>query len=175
MLQILGRHWPNKHWVLKSPRHLAGLAGLLAVFPEARIVQLHRDPVEVLPSVCSLCEIDRSVFATAPDRMIIGEFWMERLVSGLATAMAIRGKDSPERYLDIRYQELIIDPIATVKQIYSTHGYEYSSTFEKAMKQCLQQNRQNKYGKHDYRLEDYGLDRDTINASFADYRTQFGV
>ena len=67
-LQMLGAHCNGSHWVFKAPRHLPGLAGLLAVFPEARIVQTHRNPADVLPSLCSLCEILRSAASEKTSR-----------------------------------------------------------------------------------------------------------
>jgi hypothetical protein len=136
---------------------------------------MHRDPVEVLPSVCSLCEIDRAVFATAPDRLLIGKFWMRRRTDGLSKALQIRDKDVAERYVDIRYQDFVSDPVATVQKIYAAHESEYSSEFENAMRVCLEENRQHKYGKHDYTFDEYGLDAGAIDSSFADYRARFEI
>ena len=44
----------NMHWVLKSPVHLHALPTLLAVYPDARLVVTHRDPLTVLASLTSL-------------------------------------------------------------------------------------------------------------------------
>lgn len=71
-LQMLGTHCGGRHWVFKAPRHLPGLAGLLVIFPEARFVQTHRDPVEVLPSICSLCEILQGAVSDKTPFVLIG-------------------------------------------------------------------------------------------------------
>ena len=54
VLQVLQRRFANTHWVLKSPVHLHSLPTLLAVYPDARLVITHRDPLTVLGSVTSL-------------------------------------------------------------------------------------------------------------------------
>ena len=174
MLQLLAWQHQGQHWVFKAPRHLMGLPGLLKVFPEARIVQTHRDPGEVMPSLCSLCEIDRKIFAADPDRKAIGDLWMRRLGGGMKTAMGAREADlEKERYVDVHYKELVADPIGAVRGIYEKHGYPYSDAFEEAMRAWLEANRQHKHGVHRYALEDYGLSSDRVNEVFADYRKRF--
>lgn len=174
MLQLLAWQHQGQHWVFKAPRHLMGLPGLLKVFPEARIVQTHRDPIEVMPSLCSLCEIDRKIFASDPDRKAIGDLWMRRLGGGMQTAMSTREADpETERYVDVYYKELVADPIGVVRGIYEKHGYPYSDAFEEAMQGWLDGNRQHKHGVHRYVLEDYGLSPNRVNEVFADYRARF--
>ncbi len=175
MLQLLGWKSPGKHWVFKAPRHLMGLAGLLEVFPEARIIQTHRDPREVLPSLCSLCEVDRQIFTADPDRRVIGDFWLNRLGRGFATAMEVRERDDPGRYGDVSYRELTSDPIEAVRRIYGVHGYPFTEAFEQNMRDWLTANRQHKHGVHRYTLEDYGLHEATMNNVFAPYRKRFGL
>src|SRR5215469_3914217 len=52
-LQYLQSGWAPERWVLKAPSHLFGLDALLATYPDACIVQAHRDPLAVLGSVTS--------------------------------------------------------------------------------------------------------------------------
>ena len=175
MVQLLGWRWPGKHWVFKAPRHLFGLKGLLAVFPDARIVQTHRELSEVLPSLCSLCEINRKIFSDKLDRNEIGGFWFNRLKYGLQKALAIREADEQERYLDIHYRELLANPIKSVQRIYDFHNYEYSPAFESAMLRWMKNNPQHKHGKHRYRLQDYGLQAHKIDTAFAEYCEKFDI
>ena len=159
---MLGAHCNGAHWVFKAPRHLPGLAGLLAVFPEARIVQTHRDPAAVLPSLCSLCEILRSAASDAIDKPAIGAHWLARLKTIFEKARDVRATTAEGQILDIQYTDLVADPIATVQQVYDHHGYEYTESFETAMRQWLADNRQHKHGAHRYTLEEYGLNEDAV-------------
>ena len=174
-LQLLGAHCRGNHWVFKAPRHLPGLAGLLAVFPEARIVQTHRDPATVLPSLCSLCEILRGAASDAVDKPAIGAHWHARLKAIFEKAAAVRVTAAEGQILDIQYADLVVDPIATVQHIYAHHGYEFTETFESAMRQWLAANRQHKHGAHRYTLEEYGLSEAQVQEEFSEYTKEFGL
>ena len=174
-LQLLGAHCQGNHWVFKAPRHLPGLAGLLAVFPEARIVQTHRDPVAVLPSLCSLCEILRGAASDAVDKPAIGAHWHARLKAIFEKATAVRATAAEGQILDIQYADLVADPITTVQRIYAHHGYEFTESFEAAMRQWLTANRQHKHGAHRYTLEEYGLNEAQVHEDFSEYTKEFGL
>jgi len=174
-LQLLGAHCRGNHWVFKAPRHLPGLAGLLAVFPEARIVQTHRDPAAVLPSLCSLCEILRGAASDAVDKPAIGAHWHARLKAIFEQANAVRATAAEGQILDIQYADLVADPIATVQHIYAHHGYEFTETFESAMRQWLAANRQHKHGAHRYTLAEYGLSEAQVHEEFSEYTKEFGL
>ena len=167
-LQMLGAHCNGSHWVFKAPRHLPGLAGLLEVFPEARIVQTHRDPVAVLPSLCSLCEILRSAASDVIDKPAIGTHWHARLKSIVERARAVRATVAKGQILDVQYADLVTDPIATVRQIYDQHGYGFTKPFETAMRQWLSKNHQHKHGAHRYTLEEYGLNEAQVLESLSE-------
>ena len=174
-LQLLGAHCRGNHWVFKAPRHLPGLAGLLAVFPEARIVQTHRDPAAVLPSLCSLCEILRGAASDAVDKPAIGAHWHARLKAIFEKATAVRPTAAEGQILDIQYADLVADPIATVQRIYAHHEYEFTEPFEAAMRQWLTDNRQHKHGAHRYTLEEYGLSEAQVREDFREYAVEFGL
>ena len=175
LLQLLGAHCRGNHWVFKAPRHLPGLAGLLAVFPEARIIQTHRDPAAVLPSLCSLCEILRGAASDAVDKPTIGAHWHARLKAIFEQATAVRSTAAEGQILDIQYADLVTDPIATVQHIYAHHGYEFTELFEAAMRQWLAANRQHKHGAHRYTLEEYGLSEAQVRGDFSEYTKEFGL
>lgn len=174
-LQMLGAHCNGAHWVFKAPRHLPGLKGLLTVLPEARIVQTHRDPAAVLPSLCSLCEILRGAASDAVDKPAIGAHWYSRLKAIFEQATAVRATAAEGQILDIQYADLVADPIATVQHIYAHHGYEFTEPFVAAMRQWLAANRQHKHGAHRYTLEEYGLSEAQVHEDFSEYAKEFGL
>jgi hypothetical protein len=61
-LQLLQWKFPKHRWVLKTPSHVFALSGLLDVYPDARFVHLHRDPLETLGSIASLFTKVRGAF-----------------------------------------------------------------------------------------------------------------
>jgi hypothetical protein len=114
----LGR--ATRRWVLKSPDHVHGLEGLLALFPDAVIIQTHRNPFAVLRSGSQLTEVLQRMFARVGDR---GQF-RAREARMLAETMEhiTRFRDAhPElagRFIDVKYRELVSDPLAVVRRIY---------------------------------------------------------
>jgi hypothetical protein len=86
-------------------------------------------------------------------------------------------KDHPEnehQIFDCMYQELFSDPIAMVKKIYEKFDLEYTAGFEKRMIQYLENNKQGKYGRHKYSLEEYGLDREELYQEYKEYMEHYG-
>ena len=173
-LQLLGWHWSGR-WVLKEPVHLFHLDALLEVFPDACIVQTHRDPLTVIPSMCSLVAIVRNLFTNDPDLEELGEYWLNRLANGIERAMEVRTQMNSNYFYDVSYRSLIQDPIGTARQIYNYFGYDWSTEVETNMKQWLAKNPQHKHGVHRYSLEQFGLDETMVSQRFASYSDRFSL
>jgi hypothetical protein len=71
------------------------------------------------------------------------------------------------------YEELFSDPIAMVKRIYRKFDLEYTEEFEERMRVYLENNKQGKYGRHKYSLEEYGFKRESIYQEYKDYMEQY--
>lgn len=174
-LQLLGWHFPGKHWVLKAPAHLFYLDALLQVFPDACIVWTHRDPLKAIPSVCSLGAIFRSIYIDSVDLKQIGEHWLNRAVEQVESGIAVRDRTSGEQFYDVYYNDLIQNPIGTVRQIYNHFSYDFTPEHEANINHWIADNPKNKYGTHRYSLEAFGLDETTVNQKFDRYRQRFNV
>ncbi len=175
MLQILQWKCPGEPWILKSPIHLYSLDALIKVFPDARIVMLHRNLEEVMPSMCSLSLTLRAgkSYETDQDKLIEG------ILSGWGGAMAqtlkVRESIDPSQALDVAYRDLAENPVATSKRIYETLGYECSPEMEAGMKRHIEENPKGKFGKHKYSMEEFNLTPERLDRHFGGYREKFGV
>ncbi|MFD2501623.1 sulfotransferase family protein [Rhizorhabdus histidinilytica] len=95
VLRLIGKG-DDRRWLLKNPTDLFSLGEVLNVFPDAMIVQTHRDPVEAMPSICNLIlAAQRVLRAIAPipwrsasARRRCGR-WRSTAPSGCAPAAAI--------------------------------------------------------------------------------------
>jgi len=118
-LQHLQLNSPARRWILKSPDHVYGLEQLFAVFPDALIIQTHRNPMEVLKSSAELTQVLRGLYGPSGDPQVIR--LREACVLAEGMDRSIRFRDShPEladRFIDVKYTELIANPVATVRQI----------------------------------------------------------
>ena len=119
-LQHLQHGAPERQWVLKSPDHVYGLEALLAVFPDARIVQTHRNPLDVLKSSCHLTEVLHRLYARAGDPAQLAA--RETAVLAGVVSRFVHFRDAhPElaaRIIDVHYDEIVSDPLAVVRRIY---------------------------------------------------------
>jgi hypothetical protein len=177
-LQHLQHRCPVKRgWVLKSPQHLWSLDALLAVYPDARIVQTHRDPVKVAASLASLVSLLRGMGSDQVDPWEVGSDWTGRLVEGLSRAMAVRERLEPgeSRVFDVHFRDFRADPLGTVRRIYSNFGMQLGAEAERRMGRFLAIHPQNEHGRHEYTLKGAGLDLETERDRFEAYQKRFGI
>lgn len=176
-LQHLQWRWPGDRWVLKSPAHLFTLPALFDVYPDALIVQTHRDPTKVLGSVASLSAMLQGAFSDEIDLSAIGRQVRDRWAAGLdhmRHARSTAGCDDG-RFLDVHYSELTRDPMAVVRRIYTHFGFCLTPQAEARMRRFLAENPQNRHGVHRYSLSQFGLEREATTSRYEAYRAQFGV
>lgn len=152
--------------VLKDPCHLWHLDALLQVFPDARVIQLHRPPEQVVGSFASLCQALHEGGATPRPSAEIGRYAVEMLARGLERSDAVRATLAPDRILDVDYRELVGDPISTLQRIYCRFGLEFESQARDAATSWLAENR-GLSGRHRYELHEFGLDASTVERRFA--------
>ncbi|MCP4350612.1 MAG: sulfotransferase [Desulfobacterales bacterium] len=174
-LQLLQSRFPTERWVLKAPWHMYYIDELLTTFPDARVVQTHRDPSKAIPSLCSLITISRGLFSDHVDPHHIGKEFLRELEIMIERSSQARDNFDSSRFFDIHYNDLVQDPTGTVLRIYEHFGYRIDGDFEKRMHEWLTANPRHKKGVHHYSLEQFGLDADMVNHRFRAYRERFGI
>jgi hypothetical protein len=176
-LQHLQTHFHGTRWVLKAPTHLWSLEALFATYPDAIVVQTHRDPAPVLASVASLTAVLRGVFSEVVDRLEIGREVTYQWSNGLERALQCRrsGTVAPERFVDIQYRDLLRDPIGSIRAIYAQLGWTLGDEAERRMRIHLANHPKDQHGPHQYSLASFGLDPEAIAHRFKAYREYFDV
>jgi len=174
IIQLLLWQRPGR-WLGKTPHHLENLDVLQGVFPDAKIIQTHRDPARVVASFCSMMAHGRALFSDRVDARELGAQLADRAVRAVTRAMAVREGASPDAFLDVAYADALADPMKEIRRIYDFLGLSLSPTTEASMQRWLAANPQDKRGVHRYRLEDFGLDAAELGRRFEPYRSRFGV
>ncbi len=176
-LQYLQWKCPAERWVLKSPGHLWALDALLAIYPDARIVQTHRDPLKVIASLTSLITQLRSLASDAIDPHTIGADWTVRLAAGLETAMRVRAESGLDasRVFDLQFRDFLGHEIETIARLYAHFDMPFNAEAESRMRRFLADHPQTKHGAHRYTLAAAGLDPTTERRRYAAYEAQYGV
>lgn len=179
-LQLLQWKFPQRRWVLKAPWHLFSLDALIEVYPDARIVQLHRDPLDVLPSLASLWTTARAAMYEEVDPSEVGAEATRRAFALLGRGMEARSREegrpgSGVVFQDVLYRDLVKDPIATVAKLYRGFRLDFGEEAEARMCRHLEGSPQHKYGRHRYRPEQFGIDVATERARYGAYCERFGL
>jgi len=164
----------GKRWILKTPGHLPTLDALLDVFPEAVVITNHRDPLQTVPSFASmLCAIH--AMSTDPrDDVRVGRHVAMRWAKFLKRYAAVRERIGPDRFIDIKYEDLIAAPLDQARPVLARLGMDMTPDVEAAMTEWLAENAREKRAAHVYTLEQFGLTVEELAADFAEYRQRFG-
>jgi hypothetical protein len=176
-LQHLQSRHPAQRWVLKSPGHQWCLGALVAEYPNALLVQTHRDPLRIIASLGSLVARLRSL---ASDETSIPEAaaeWAELIIDGLDRSVAARvdGTVSDARVVDVQFEAFMADPFATIHEVYARLGLDLTSDVEARMRSFLAENPRDRYGRHEYTWAETGLDEGEWRERARRYQEYFDV
>ncbi len=175
VLKVLTWQRPSRAWALKTPHHLEYLDVFLKVFEGATVVQTHRDPRVAVTSFCSMVAHGRGMFSDHVDPEKIGSHWCDKTHKMVDWAMKTRAESPGGRFVDVSYYDLIRDPLAQLRRIYEVAGIDFDSGAERLAGQYVSANPQNRFGKHHYRLEDFGLSEQVMDEAFAAYREAYEI
>lgn len=173
VLRLIGAG-DERTWLLKNPTDLFSLREVLAVFPDARIIQTHRDPVDAMPSISNLILAARRAFCGArADPFDVGRREAAIWAEALERAEAARS-GSDRRFIDVEFRDFVRDQMATIRGIYAALDLTLTAATAAAMQDWLASHprRQSTGPKH--RPEDFGLTRDGLGTTFAAYRARRG-
>jgi hypothetical protein len=177
-LQHLQSEHAGDRWVLKSPVHMWHLGALLAEYPDAVVVQTHRDPLKVIASISALGASLREMTTDHFDVRTLAAQYSEDILVCLDRALDARraGVIPSGQVVDLRFTDFRKDPLAAVAGIYDTIGLELTAEAEARMRAHLAAHP----GDPDnalrrYSFADTGLDAAALRARVQEYQEHFGV
>ena len=174
VLRLIGAD-DDRRWLLKNPTDLYSLQEVLNVFPDAKIIQTHRDPVASMPSVSSLIFSARKAFCgDKADPTLVGPREAALWAAALERAEAVRAKHPGATFIDMEFGRFVRDQIAEIRAIYDQLGLGLTAETETAMRAWLDAHPHRASTGPKYRPEDFGLTRAGLEAQFADYRRKHG-
>ncbi|MGD9598225.1 MAG: sulfotransferase [Steroidobacteraceae bacterium] len=163
----------NQRWVLKTPGHLAALDALFAVFPQAQLILMHRDPLQTVPSYCSMVVALHELATAQADRVTVGRFTAQRWAGLLGRLTSFRDSVGEKRFIDVAYEDLVRDPLAQWRRVLARLGEPTGPEAGRAAAQWLADNGRDKRAPHHYTQEEFGLTRAELERWFAPYRSRF--
>lgn len=168
-VQLLNWLRPGRQWVLKWPYHLWHLEALFNTFPDATVIQLHRNPCQSIPSVCSLASAARAPFCESIDAASLGEFWLKYFEAGLKRGLAARQKANANQIIDIRYPDLKADPLSVIDQIQNVVRMDGFDAWTKSLKINSNAAENKRLQPHHYTPAQFGLEAAQIRERFSGY------
>jgi Sulfotransferase family len=174
-LQHLQKRQPARRWILKAPAHLFAMPTLLSIYPDARFLQTHREPIEAITSVSSLITILRRVFSNAVDPAIVGRDALQYWSTTMTSFLAERDRLPADRICDLSYLQIRSDPIAAIEQFYDYFSWNLTGQTVDRMRARLASQPRRQNGFHRYEPSQFGLYPMEVAERFAAYRERFGL
>jgi hypothetical protein len=177
LLKLLQWRHRKPRWVLKAPSHLSRLRLLFDTYPDARVVITHRDPLCVLASMvdtfASLKSMgrDETDYAADVQWMAFGNAHLCQRLTNERRA----GKLPEGQIVDLRYVDLMRDPVAAVRSVYERWGIPFGGGLAQRIRAHLAARPKDRHGAHDYSFADTGLDLEKERLRYADYQAHFDV
>jgi len=135
-LQTLQFGGEPRRWILKSPDHVHGLEELFAVFPDAMIIQTHRNPFQVLRSSAELTRVLQSLYARPAEAGQVAARETRLLADGTERFLHFRDAhpELAHRFVDVKYSDLVAEPLTAIQHIYQRLDLPLSSIASYRMK-----------------------------------------
>jgi len=162
-------------WNLKMPSHILNIETLLKIYPDARLVWTHRDPYTATGSLCSLIQLGHMAYMGKIDKEWLGENYPWQAAEHARRGMAARDAIGEDRIIDVHYADMTRDPMGVMRKLYKQLGDELTPAAEAAMQGWIDDNPQDKFGRHEYKLAQFGLTKEKLEPMFAEYLRRYPV
>jgi hypothetical protein len=170
-VQLIGSNDRDRRWLLKNPGHVNALDLLFAIYPDARVIQTHRDPARAIPSICALLmrlhnEMEQGRYDQRAE--IMGQREVAKWSIAVDRAESVR-EQHPGQVMDVRHGDFHREPMRVVEQIYRFIGMELDDELRAAFRRRIDEKPELAHGAHRYDIADFGLVEDAVRERFGDY------
>jgi hypothetical protein len=175
VLQLIGSTQPEKRWLLKNPGHIANLDLVFETFPDALVIQTHRDPAKAVPSLSAL--LAQNINSIEEGRAdlrarIIGRRELGKWSKAVRESEPVRQAHAGQ-ILDVIHGDFHHAPMPQIERIYAFLGLELTSTVRTAMLERVAEAPESAHGEHRYAAANFGLTHKGIHEAFGDYVARF--
>ncbi|MBN2624739.1 MAG: sulfotransferase [Acidimicrobiales bacterium] len=176
VLQAVQHGRPPRRWLLKTPGYVFMLDDLLAAYPDACVVLTHRDPARTMPSTVSTTAMVQWLRTDSIDLDVLAAL-IGALFTDALDAIARRRRDGslPGTYGDVRFANLMDDPVGAIAGAYASIGRELTAEHRAAIARYLEAKPRGKHGVHHYTAAEWGFDADALRAGLAVYMATFDI
>jgi hypothetical protein len=175
MLQAIAHQFPREQrWILKGNQHSEQLPALMASYPDAYIVQIHRDPLAILQSVLTMRGLSVLAHQKYPDIQAHVAYWVDRIERMLRAYIRDLDVVPAGQRLDIPFGDIIADDIGTAQSVLEFAGLSSTAESKADMRAYMDSHPRGKDGRVVYDLSgDFNLDIPALRERFAFYAERF--
>jgi len=163
----------GRRWLLKSPQHLEQVPVLDRVFPGSIVVFTHRDPVPVALSMVAMITYSARMHRAPVPVARIANSWIDRLEQMLNALVRDRDTIGPDRSIDIRFDDFMVDEIGVAEKVYALAGEPFTEPACGAVADYLSGHQRGRLGSVEMSHEMFGLRPDDLRSRFAPYVERF--
>lgn len=168
-LQTLESSGKPKRWLLKDPAHIGKLSEIISTYPDASFIQIHRDPAETIPSICSLTEKTRSAFSNNISKREIGSRTLAYWENALSKGEKEKDLIDRNKFIDIKFDDFVKDPLRQIELIYSQLGLILDRETKQKMNSFSKNQETEDQIKHRYDLNEFGLSTESVQNTLSKY------
>jgi len=161
-------------WVLKTAQHMLDLPALLEVFPDARLIFTHRDPLSVVGSSASLTWNQTIIHSDHADPKAIGEEALRSTRAQIERMRNARHSIPRRRYIDVHFEEMERDWRGAMRRIYEFLDFDIEPAWS-AMEDYQRRTQRRHRRPHRYSLETFGLTPPRVLDVLGDYANAYEI
>jgi hypothetical protein len=176
-VKLIGTNDPDQRWLLKNPGHIEHLDEVFTVFPDAKVIQTHRDPAKAIPSLVSLLTRLHPVYEEGrydQRKRVMMRRETHKWADAVAKAEAVKAQH-PGQVLDVVHADFHADPMAVLEQVYAFVGLEIAPELRPLFAQRIAEKPELAHGVHRYDIADFGMSEDEVREVFGDYVQRFDL
>ncbi|MGC5345207.1 sulfotransferase family protein [Streptomyces sp. DT171] len=166
---------PGSTLVLRDPFHSRHLHALVRSYPDARVVRLHRGPADVVSASAGISAARRAQVSAAVNPVEVGREWVSRVERHFAASEAARAAVPGERVLDVRFEELVAEPVRVVRRVLRFAGVTPIASVDRHVAELAGRVGNGLRRARPFQPGEFGLSRRQLDARFAVYRAMYGV
>ena len=162
-----------ERWLLKAPHHTHLMPTLFKVFPDAKVIQTHRDPLQTIPSMGSFAYTLWRIFSDSAEPAQAGRQWSAKFARGMRNAMSFRDSMPSDRFMDVWYLDAVARSMEVAERVYPFLDMSLDEATRLRMEAWLQSSDREKRPSHDYSVAAMGLSEDQLKEDFSAYRERY--
>lgn len=162
----------KKYFVAKNPAFSPKIETLSEFFPDARVIYLVRNPLDMLPSTVSWINYARAQFTDPGENFLYLDEILEFTQHWYRHPLDYLDAHPSPRHLILGYDELIQNPEGVIRGFYEQFGYPDQPALDRIVTEAVAETLAYK-SDHVYSYEEMGFTRQQIIDLYADIFERF--